>query len=210
MKKRTRNLVIDLTSFLDVILILMFLALLMNTGEMEDFKTQLDESEELRINVELELGLALDALDDANERLAALSDWDDERIGLLDEIGALTDWKTATAGAIHFITVDVQSDVEPRLLNIYTEHSGDGSFEIIWSDTTNEISNETQLDSDLSDLLRDIIESNSSEKPTLIMFDHTGIRRQEFNLIDRCIKSVIALENTQNGLKIYYSPYISN
>jgi hypothetical protein len=182
----------------------------MNTGEMEDYRTQLVESEELRVGIELELGAAQDTIVAVNERLDALSDWDNERIGLLDEIGALNDWITATEGAIYFIKVDVQIDVEPRLMNIYSEHTGDNIFEIIWSNVGNEIANVSQLTNDFSDVLRNIVESNSSEKPTLIMFNHTGVRVQEFNLIDRGIKTFISSENEQHSSNIYYSPYTVN
>jgi len=182
----------------------------MNTGEMEDYRTQLEESEELRVGIELELGAAQDTIIAVNERLDALSDWDNERVGLLDDIEALNNWITAAEGAIHFITINVNISIEPRILSIQAEPIDDGSFEIIWSNVSNEIENESQLTNDISDVLRDIVETNSIEKPTLIMFNHTGIRRQEFNLIDGIIKSFISHENTQHDISIYYSPYTNN
>lgn len=205
MKKRTRNLVIDLTSFLDVILILMFLTLLMNTGEMEDYKSQLDESEELRLSIEHELGLAQNALIDKSDRLDALSDWDNERLGLLDEIGALSDWKAAAEGAIRFITIDYHATNEPREISILVESEISGTVEFIWDG--NNITNDIHIQNEVNALLSDAIISGSSNQPLLIMLDYTEMRNREFNLINSVIMTFIELENARNEFNIYYSHY---
>jgi len=197
----------DLTPLLDVILILFFLILLRNTGEMVDFRTQLDESEVKRIILESERDEALGSLGDANERLAALSDWDNERTGLLDELGTLNDWKEAAQGAINFITLTIQTNIEPRVINISAEPDTDNDLEIIWADNDNIIINEDQITNELTGMLRDIVISQPSGHPTLIMLNHTGIRRQEFNLINGAINLFIEEESTGHDSNIYYSPY---
>jgi len=209
MKKKSSS--FDLTPLLDVILILLFLALIVNTGEMIDYRTQLEESEEQRIILEKERNETTLALNEANERLVALSDWDNERTSLTDELGALNDWRAATEQAIHFISIFIQTDVEPRIINIGARSDIEKTIELIWADDdSNIITNEDSVVSEFNRILSEIIELETDGQSVLIMFDYTDIRRQEFNLIDRCIRSLIDILNLRLDTNIYYSSYVSD
>lgn len=199
----------DLTPLLDVILILFFIALIINAGEIIDVRAHLDESEEQRILLETERDDARLSLSHANERLEALSDWDNERSSLLDEIGALSDWKTAAEGVIHFVTIEYKADVDPRRIIISAEPDIEGMLEFQWEG--NRIVNRDQIFDDLNSVLSDIVESQSKEQPILILFQYGGIRTQEYDLIVKDIITPFAeSENAKNDFNIYYSRYEEN
>ena len=206
MRKKSSS--FDLTPLLDVILILLFIALIINAGEIIDARAHLDESEEQRAILESERDDARLSLSNANERLEALSDWDNERSGLLDELGALSDWKTAAEGVMHFITIDYQADNDSHRIIISAEPDIDGMFEFLWEGNT--IVNKDQIIDDLNTLLLDIVQSKSTGQPILILFEHKGIRTQEYNLVNDVIVSFAESENVNNDFNIYYSKYEEN
>jgi len=206
MRKKSSS--FDLTPLLDVILILLFLALIINAGEIIDVRAHLEESEEQRALLESERDNAILSLNDANDRLEALSDWDNERTSLLDEIGALSSWKTAAEGVMHFITINYQADDDPRKVIVSAEPDIEGMFEFIWEG--NNIVNKDQFSDDINSLLLDIVQSKSTGQPILILFEHRGIRTQEFNLVNDEIVSLAESENAKNDFNIYYSKYEEN
>ena len=207
MRKKSSS--FDLTPLLDVILILLFLALIINAGEIIDARAHLEESEEQRALMESERDDAILSLNHANERLEALSDWDNERTSMLDEIGALSDWKTAAEGVMHFITINYRADVDPRRITISAEPDIEKMFEFIWEG--NNIVNNDQISEDINSLLSDIVQSKTTGQPILILFEYNGIRTQEYNLVVRdAIIPFVESENAKNDFNIYYSKYEEN
>ena len=159
MKRRFSS--FDLTPLLDVILILLFLALMVNTGIMLDNRTDFEESEGQRIAVEQELAEVSIDLIDALERLNTLSDWDNERDRLLFEMGELVDWKTATEQTIHFIYIDYPSDFEPLAIHVTSGGDRLRDISVLWATEGNVILNRDVIGNELSSALQTIIESRS-------------------------------------------------
>jgi hypothetical protein len=198
---RKRDILIDLTPLLDVVLIMMFLVLLQNKALVADYKDRYDESAEQLIVVEQELN-------EANERLDALSDWDNERLILTGELGLLSDWKTSVEEAVYFVEINILTDVEPRGVSVKAKPDTNSEFPLLWAeDDSNRITNGNDILDWLDKTLSDVIEPEFDEKPVIILFDYSGIFNKEFNLIDGGISSFLESESRDYGLNIYYSAY---
>ena len=202
MKKK--DILIDLTPLLDVILILFFLLLIQNTEIITAVRTQLEETELQQGIIEQELAEADAALDDANERLEAFSDWDNERERLLNELGVLDDWKLVAEQAIHFIYIDYQSNIEPRAFHVTSGDERLRDISIIWADGNN-IQNRDAIRNELISALQTITESRSEVLPFLVLVRYSDIRQQEYRLINEILESFI---NTSE-FSIYIS-YVQN
>ena len=198
----------DLTPLLDVILILLFLALIINAGEIIDYRVRLEDSEEMRMNIDRELNETNIILGQTRDRLEALNDWDNERINLSNELNDLAGWKTAAEEAMQFISIRIKTDVEPRIITINAQPIEEHNIDIIWADENNTIINRNDISNELNDLLSKIIDTLSPNLPTLIMFNETGIRQQEYTLINNLITSFILLHNPKQDTNIYYSVYV--
>ena len=197
----------DLTALLDITLILLFSILLLNAGQMVDFKSQLEESEEQRARIEEEKDEAERAYDEISDRLAALSDWDTERLELTEERNALDGWKTAVEESFNTISIDVQSEDGRRIINIEPKLGQAKKIEMIWAvDSSNVIINERYVLGELDTILSDVVETQSrlNEQPMLIMFNYGEIRNKEFILIYNGIQSFI---DAKPDINIYYSLY---
>ena len=185
---KRREIIFDLTPLLDVILILFFSVLLINTEQISEYLFQLGEAEEYRIIVEQERDIAAAELHDVSTRLDALSEWDTERLEFIDEIDAAAVWRSAVEDAIHFIDMAVQTVDDRRLLRINSEPNIDESIEIIWTTGIwNRIQNDGFVSSEIERVLQDIVIPMPYERPVLIMFNEASIAVQEFNLIYRNI-----------------------
>ena len=213
MKKR--GITFDLTPLLDVILILFFSVLLMNTEQISDYLFQLSEAEEhriiaeeYRIIAEQERDVAAADLHEVANRLEALSEWDTERLEFIDEIDAAAIWRAAIEEAIHIVDMVVQTVDERRLLFISAQPNIDDSIEIIWTTGIwNRIQNDGFVSSEIERILQDIIVQLPNDRPVLIMFNDASIAHQEFNLIYRNIGLFIE-ENTDRAVRL--SVYTQN
>ena len=203
MKKK--DILIDLTPLLDVILVLFFLLLIQNAEIITAVRTQLEETEFQQGIIEQELAQASDSLDDANERLEAFSDWDNERNRLLNELGVLDDWKIVAEQAIHFICIDYKSDIEPRTFHVTSGGEKLRDISIIWADDRNVIQNSDVIRNEVNTALQIISEARSEALPFLILIRYSDIRQQEYQLIREILEAFI---NTSE-LSIYTS-YVQN
>jgi len=198
MKKR--DIIIDLTAFLDVILIMMFLVLTINAGEMFDYRTQVSELEVQHFAMEQELDEAELALAQANERLIALNDWDNEKIALTSELDILSNWISVVEEAIYFISINMEISPDSRVI-IVDELI---EIEVTWADGRNVIYDEDRILDELYAALSIIINPIAEGHPVMIMFNYRGIARQEHTLISRGIRLFI---ESAEGFNIYYSSY---
>jgi len=207
MKKR--DIIIDLTVFLDVILIMMFLVLTQNVGEIFEYRTQVYALEIQRFNAEQERTDAENALAETNERLAALSDWDNERMTFTSELENLNEWRAVVESAVHIIAINMYVSDSRRVINIKPSAGAAHEIDIVWDlDGRNVIVNEDSVLDELNAALSDIIRAIASENPVLIMLNYDGIARQEYALIIRGIRSFINIE--EHGFNIYYASYANN
>ena len=178
MKKR--DILIDLTPLLDVILVLFFLLLIQNAGAITGIRSQLEETleetEKQQAIIEQELAETGAALDDANERLEALSDWDNERAKLLDELDALDEWRADAEQAIHFVYIDYLSYVEPRIIRVVSGSREDHEITIVWATDGNVISNRDSIRGELNAELQAAVDSRLDEHPFLILVRYSEIR----------------------------------
>jgi len=201
---KIRDIVFDLTAFLDVILVLLFLVLTLNTGELIDYRAQLDESDRQRISIEAELAEAEASLADVEEQLDALSDWEDDRLGIIDEIGALHEWREIVENAVHFIFVYIQIYDDQRTIWVEANPDMLHEIEIIWADDAqNIITNEPYIIENLNQTFSEIIETKEHEHPVILMFNTTGIALQEYRLITRGIDDFVSYAG--DDLNIYLS-----
>jgi len=198
MKKR--DIIIDLTAFLDVILIMMFLVLTLNAGEMVDYRSRVSELEVQHFSIGQELEDAEEALANANERLIALSEWDNEKIALTSELDILSSWISVVEDAIYFISINMEIEQDSRTINV-DEFS---EIEVIWADGKNVIYNEDHILDELYAALSIIINPIADGHPVMIMFNYKGIARQEHALIIRGIRLFVG---SAEDFNIYYSSY---
>ena len=196
---KRREIVIDLTALLDIILILFFSVLILNTGQIleseeraADYQTRFFEMEEYLTSLEEELH-------DALLRLEALSDWDTERLELIDEIDTQHIWRNAVEQAVFFVYMNVSTQDDRRILNITASPDINENIEIVWG-AANTIINTGFVSSEINRVLDSVITSQL----IIIMFDETDIRLQEFRLIIQTIRQFI---ETNNELVIRYSVY---
>jgi hypothetical protein len=200
MKKR--EILVDLTSLLDVILIIMFFILVQNTGNMTSYKEKLENDyKETLEKTEEQLSNAKQERDEAKEKLEKLSDSDNEITRLEHELDDLTDWRTVVEDAIYFVSIEMQTDVETRTINITAKPNFNSKIDVKWADDSNIIENEDDVLSELSTTLSSMI--SSDERPVLIMFNYNRIRNKEFNLIDKGI----SLFRAERDFNIHYSIY---
>ena len=200
MKKK--EIAVDLTSLLDVVLILLFSVLVLNAGQIIDAISRLDESEELRAaalwqlgEAEAALGETEAALGEASLRLDALSDWDSERLSLIGELGALETWRDAAEEAARFVSLVVLAEDGRRMIFVSARPDIEERIEIEWAaDGRNIILNHDFVESELSRLLQSILSPMPEGKPALLMLNETGIAFQEFNLVYRALRQFIASE----------------
>ena len=208
-KRKTSS--FDLTPLLDVILILLFLALIINAGEVIDYRNRLDESIEQITGIEQANKDLENQLGVMNDRLEALSDWDSERSAMMSELDALAGWKDVAEGAVHFISLDISTIDETRTVNIVTKTMPEQNIEIIWAeDGSNTIINRSEASADIRRILSEITEPFTDEQPVLIMFNETGIRLQEYYLIDNEINAFKDAVRSGQDLSIYYTIFKDN
>jgi hypothetical protein len=191
---KIRDIVFDLTAFLDVILVLLFLVLTLNTGEMLDYRARLDESDIQLANMAEELAEAETTLAEAEANLA------------IEEMGALNEWRVVVENAVNFIFVHMQISDDRRV--IVVEESPDilHEIEIVWAeDGRNIIVNERDVLDSLNHVFSEIIESKGHEYPIIIMFNTTEIAIQEYRLATRGIRDFIS--DTNDDFNIYHSSY---
>ena len=186
---RKKEILFDLTPLLDVVLILFFSVLLMNTEQISEYLYQLREAEEHRMIAVQELGEAEAELLEISMRLDALSEWDTERLEFTRELDAQAAWRSAVEEAIYFVGMDLQTVDGRRVLNISTRASAREEIEVIWAiDGRNIIQNAGFVSSEIDRILHGIAASLPNERPILIMFDESSIAVQEFNLINSNIE----------------------
>jgi len=207
MKKR--DILVDLTPLLDVILILFFMMLLQSTGEMVDYRTQLQESEEQRIIMEQELDDTKVAYQNMSERLSALSDWDNDRLSLIDELESINEWKTAVESAVYFIAIDVQPSDNNRFVNISALPDKHYTIDVIWADDGGSIINRNYITEELHIALTEIIMSRTGTQPVLIMFEEPTYNREDV-IIKEAIRSFINDAVMEHDLSIYTAFHKSN
>jgi len=198
MKKR--DIIIDLSAFLDVILIMMFLVLTLNAGEMFDYRAQIGELEVQYLSIGQELSEAEEALANANERLIALSDWDNEKIALTSELDILSSWISVVEDAIYFVSIEMEIEENRRIINVDEFYE----IDVVWADDRNVIYDEDRILDELYAALSAIINPIADGHPVMIMFNYRGIARQEHVLISRGIRLFI---ESAEDFNIYYSSY---
>ena len=186
---KRKGIIFDLTPLLDVILILFFSVLLMNFEQVTEYISRFREAEQQRIVAEQELGLAEAELYEVSIRLEALSEWDTERLELIEALDAQVVWRSAIEEAIYVIALHVHTEDGRRLINISARPDIDETIEIIWAvDGRNIIQNTGFVSSEIDRVLHNIIAPLPNERLILIMFNEAGIAVQEFNLIIRNIE----------------------
>ena len=193
---KRREIFIDLTALLDIILILFFSVLILNTGQLSDFHSRLIEAEEYLsiteefwVTAEQERIVAGEMLDELMLRLEALDDWDSERLEFIDRARAQYAWRVAVEQAIFFIYIHVEPDNGRRMAVIST-HDTDESVEIIWAlDDRNIIINTGFVTNEIHRILDDRIAHRTT--PIIIMFNDAGIFLQEFNTIIQALHQFI-------------------
>jgi len=204
MRKKSSS--IDLTPLLDVILIFLFLALMINAGELLDVRALLEESEEQLAFLESEQEDTRAALADANERLSALSDWDNDRLGLLNDIEKLTYWKEVAEGEANFLSISV-NEIAPERFIIVTSPNEDVYQQAIeFAAVGNSIANEEGINEFIYNTLSTIIESFGNEQPFFIIFDRSGSLNMEVRLIDRAVNMYKTTEVEDESINIYFTP----
>lgn len=178
---RKREVAIDLTALLDVILILFFSVLLLNTEQIARQRLSAEEADEQRAAAERELAGAMEALGETMERLEALREWDTERLGLLDEAKAQGVWRAAVEGAFVVARMGVSAAEGRRLLGIEGREAGE-SVEIFWG-AGNAIQNREYVENAVTAALGAMLDAAPGETPMLVMLDDAGIAWQEFGLV---------------------------
>ena len=185
---RKKGIIFDLTPLLDVILILFFSVLLMNIEQVTEYLSQFREAEEQRITAEQELGEAVAELYEVSKRLEALSEWDTERLELMEALGAQVAWRSAIEEVIYVIAMHVFTEDGRRMINISARPDINETIQIIWAvDGRNVIQNAGFVSSEIDRILHSIVAPLPSERPILILFNEAGIAVQEFNLINHNI-----------------------
>jgi len=207
MKKR--DIIIDLTAFVDVILILMFLVLTQNTGDMFIYRDRLAEVEAHMYNMEGELQAADAALADAANRLEIFSDWDDALDRMKEEIDALTEWQSVVAEAAHFVFIRMNIVGDHRVINI-TSSDNFFSIMVLWAeDGRNVILNTDEISNDLNVALQRIVGAKTGDYPIFIMFSYNDrVARQEHSIIVNGVRTFI--DGQAPGLRIYPSVHRGN
>jgi len=205
MKKR--DIAIDLTAFLDVVLILMFFALIQNTGGIVEYRAQIYEMETQLVVIQQEQHELEYALADANERLVIFSDWDYERNRLEGELGALNAWHTIVADAANFTFVHMNIDNGNRVVAIETSPGVFTQIEIFWESAGgNAIVNESAVLQYISTVLYAVANEQTGNHPMLVVFSYCDrVARQEYSLIGRGIR--LFADNSTHGFQIYYSTH---
>ena len=196
---KRREVIIDLTALLDIILILFFSVLILNTSQIleseeraADYQARIFDMEEYLTSVEKEL-------DDALLRLEALSEWDIERLELIEEVSTQHIWRDAVEQAVFFVYINVSTQDERRILNMMARPNINENIEIVWG-TANIIINTGFVGVEINRVLDYII----TAQPMIIMFDETNIRLQEFRLIMQNVRQFIEANNES---VIRYSVY---
>ena len=206
MKKR--EILFDLTPLLDVILILFFSVLLINTEQITEYFSRFREAEESRIVAEQELIEVGAELEDVLARLEALNEWDTERLEFTRELDAQALWRSAIEDAIYIIAMNVQTVDDRRIFSISARPNIDETIEIIWAGGfLNRIQNDGFVSSEIDRILHDIIAPLPNDRPILIMFNEAGIAVQEFNLAYNNIRQFI---QANLEFAIYLSVYTYN
>jgi len=196
MKKR--DIIIDLTAFLDVILIIMFLVLTQNTGELAAYRLHAED-------METRATLAEELREDAEYRLSAVADWDNDRTRMLGELDALQQWRDIVENAVFFISVDMHISGENRFINVISGGGMAHTIEVRWASFVNAITNEAAVLSELNAALAEHVAYNHGSHPVLVMVNYSGIARQEYALITRGIQSFTNAGNFR--FEIYYSSF---
>ena len=204
---RKREILFDLTPLLDVILILFFSVLLINTERITEYLSQVRVAEEYRVIAEQELDAAEAELYDVSTRLEALSEWDTERLEFIDELDAQAAWRSAVEEAIYIIEMNVQTEDGRRIININARPNINETIEIIWAiDGRNIITNDGFVSSEIDRILYGIVAWLPNELPILIMLNETGIAVQEYNLITRNI-GLFAQANSEYTIRLTVYTY---
>jgi len=213
MKKR--DIVMDLTVFIDVVLVLMFLVLTQNTGEMYDYRAQLYEAENqlaaLKQDAD-EMAATLDGVNellaDVNERLAAVSDWNNDRLGLMDELGPLQEQMELIRDAVHFVFISMHIENHSRVLHIEAAPNVSQTFGVVWLASENRIVNSVEVAEWVRTIISNIAETIDGEHPIMIMLNYTGIARQEYSLIVNAIRYFDGDDYEEHN--IFYSSHTNN
>ena len=198
-----KGIVFDFTSLLDVILILLFSVLVLNVGQLMEFSSKLEDSEELLDEALLELDEMTMAYEDALVRLDALSDWERERNWLLDEASAMANWRETAEEAMSFINVSVVPLGDRRFLTV-SSSQGMREVEIVWAQGINAISNAAFVSEELARILAEVFAGRPEAIPRLIMFDYQGIRNQEYRLIE---SGITAFAADNRHLTMFYTAF---
>ena len=189
---KRREVIIDLTALLDIVLILFFSVLILNTGQILESEERAADYQTRFFEIEESFATLEDELDAALFRLEELSEWDTERLELIDKVNIQHIWRDAVEQAVFFIYIHVSAQDNRRILNIDNE-----TIEIIWG-IENTIINTGFVSSEINRVLDYI----NTTQLVIIMFDETDIRLQEFRLIMQNIRQFAETSN-----EIRYSIY---
>ena len=198
--RKKREITFDLTPLLDVILILFFSVLLINTGQVVEYIERFHEAEEYRTVAESERDTAAAELYEARAelhevsmRLEALSEWDTERLELTHDLGEQTRRMSAIEEAIYIIDMVVQTEDGRRIININARPNIEERIEIIWAPVGNVIQNRIFVSSEIDRVFQSAISPLPNELPIIILLSQNGIARQEFILIEENIRQFIEI-----------------
>ncbi|MCL2187832.1 MAG: hypothetical protein FWC16_02230 [Defluviitaleaceae bacterium] len=205
MKKR--DIIIDLTAFLDVILIMMFLALMQTSGDAYAYRAQLEEMTVQHAEIVRDLQATEDALSYTMYRLHALADWDNERYELMEDTARLNEWRAAVEGVIFFISARLEYIETNRVLALEAYPRHVHRAEIIWAEgLQNYIVNEAQLAEFFTETMHGLIGANTDENPVLVMINSHRMRLREFNFIIAQLNQFI--RNAEYDFNVYFSTYV--
>ena len=194
---KRREIVIDLTALLDIILILFFSVLILNTGQMLESEERAADYQTRFIEMEEYLAVLEEELNDALLLIEALGEI--EGLELMEELIAQHIWRDAVEQAVFFVYMNVSMQDNRRILNITARDNINEGIEMVWG-AANTIINTGFVSSEINRVLDSVI----TAQPMIIMFDETDIRLQEFRLIIQNIRQFI---ETNDEFVIRYSVY---
>ncbi|MCL2364982.1 MAG: hypothetical protein FWC71_10020 [Defluviitaleaceae bacterium] len=203
---KIRDVIFDLTAFLDVILVLLFLVMMMNMGELVDNRQQMYDADNQRILAEAEREAAEYALVDAQMRMRIFEDWDYYLDAMLHEINTLQDWRVSVEGSASFIFVEMFIVEAGRFIHVEAAPDIFRSAEVRW-DTggRNTIDNRDELLGQIHGILTDITDVTGLAHPVMVIFNPSiaGTAQQESQLISDAVHQFI--HDVGDDVSIYYS-----
>ena len=187
---KRREIAIDLTALLDIVLILFFSVLILNTGQILESEEKAADYQARFFEMQESFAMLENELDDALLQLEILSEI--EGLELIEEVILQNIWRAAVEQAVFFVYVNVSEQDNRRILNI-----NDETIEITWG-IENTIINTGFVSSEINRVLDYI----NTTQLVIVMFDETDIRLQEFRLIMQNIRQF-----TETNNEIRYSIY---